>query len=212
MTRITKWAQTYRANGRLKSRCTFNSGDSAGTAGSTAGNRGLLIALLLIAQTLTACTYSSRVKEINDLDLCDRLGSYVIQDHKEGIEITRAEIERRQIDKNQCAVRAEAEISKLSPEYKLKYCQELALFQYKGAYQHFKATADRISALGFGDHECLTMAEFYLVRLSRKQEKSEAISSALNQFIESTREQNKLLWERLYGPGTSLNPIHIKID
>jgi hypothetical protein len=169
---------------------------------------GVFVVLCLV----TACSYSYRVQSINDNELCDRLGQYVLYGHSAGTTITRAEIERRNLDKGACAERAGAVIDRLSPQHKLKLCQDLAAYQYKGAYEHFKSTLDQIVARGYADDECITMAEFYYVKLARKQEKAVAIAAALNGVAQGMRESNQLLWERLYGPGTALNPVHTKVE
>lgn len=157
---------------------------------------------------LAGCTYANRVQSLTDSELCRNLGEYSLYGHEEGIRISKNEIQRRNLNKDQCETIANNTIDRLSPEYKLKLCQNLAEYHYKGAYRHFKRTLDKIKERGYADEECQTMADFYYIRLTRKQEKAQAIADALNQAAENMRETN----ERLYGRGSYLNPIHIKLQ
>lgn len=157
---------------------------------------------------LYGCTYSLKVNSISDTELCSNLGYYYIYDNASGIEITQKEIDSRNLDKNVCSGIANKKIEELIPKYKLKLCQNLAEYHYKGAYSHFKKTVDRIRTMDFADEECNTMADFYLIRLSRKQEKAQAISSALKEAAENIKRTN----EQLHGKGTQFNPIHINIQ
>lgn len=157
-----------------------------------------------------AFSYSQKVKTLSDYELCSNFGKYSLYEHKEGLSLTAAEIKARNetIDKPTCSDTANNTFSALSPKYKLKLCQHLAAYHYKGSYEHYSNTLKKIERLGFADEECSTMVEFYYIKLARKQEKSEAISNALRQVADNMKESN----EHIYGPGTRYNPIHLKIE
>ena len=111
--------------------------------------------------------------------------------------MTRNEIEGRNIDKISCSSIANHAIDALMSKYKLRLCQRLAGFHYRGEYEKFKRTLDKIQESGFADEECIDMADFYMIKITRKQEKQQAISSAI---------------EKLYGRGSSGNPIYIRLQ
>ena len=165
----------------------------------------IIIAGLLLV--LSGCS-TTRASSLNDEKLCQNLGEYTLYKHSDGITITMNEIARRNINKKYCEDVANNLITKISPKYKLKLCQTLAEYHYKGAYQHFSRTLKKIEESGFADQECETMADFYYIRLARKKEKRRAIANAINQAAENMRRTN----EQLYGHGSAQNPIHIKLQ
>lgn len=166
------------------------------------------VVLLLPLIVLFGCAYSSKVKRLPEEDLCKNLGKYTLYSNQEGISITQEELKRKNIDQTYCSNIANDEVVRLAPSYKLKLCQNLASYHYKGLYTHFKNTLQKIQNAGFADEECSTMADFYLIRISRKQERDQTIANALNQAAENMRRTN----EQSYGRGSALNPIHIKIE
>ncbi len=167
-----------------------------------------IFSVVLSLLVLTGCGFAGKVKRMNDDRLCQTFGEYSLYDHAEAMRLTKEEITRRNIDTPRCENMANSEIDRMSSEYKLRLCQNLASFHYQGAYPNFNTTLDKIEKAGFADEECNTMADFFLIKLSRKQEKAKAISNAINQASENMRRNN----EALYGKGTTFNPIHVKIQ
>ncbi len=168
--------------------------------------KALIIILSIIF--ISGCGYAGKVKSLTDERLCENFGRYSLYAHDEVVHLTKEEIDTRNIDSQHCQDIANSEIDRISPGYKLKLCQNLASYHFKGAYPHFKATLDKIEKAGFADDECNTMADFFLVRLSRKQQKVQAIANALSHASDNMRRTN----EQLYGRGSAFNPIHVNID
>jgi hypothetical protein len=167
-----------------------------------------IIILLIVMTLLHGCSYSQRVKSLNDSELCENLGKYTLYGHIEGIELTQNEIGFRYINQEDCSEIANKTIVQMIPTYKLELCQNLAANHYRGDYIQFKTTLTKIENLGFADDECNTMADFYLIRLSRKQEKSQALATALNQAAANIRHAN----EQVNGRGSQFNPVHVKFQ
>ena len=169
--------------------------------------RDKVLLVFIVCTLFYGCTYSNKVQTLSTEELCQNIGKYTLYSHEDGLALTNKALAEREFDKERCEKTAKAEYERLSPKYKLKLCQNLAAYHYKGAYKHFKNTLTKIEQAGFADQECNTMADFYYIRLSRKQEKAQAISAALTQAAENMRKSN----EALYGPGTAFNPIHINV-
>lgn len=158
--------------------------------------------LLAAALALTACAgYESRVSSLSDRELCTNLGVYTLKDHAEGIEITRDEIGRRNLDKARCERRANETAKRLRPEYKLSFCQRLADYHYEGEYAPFRETLDHIERLGMADEECATMARFRYQQMAREREDRARIAAAIQAAT-----------QEIAGRGSYANPLQIRIQ
>ena len=156
-----------------------------------------LFYLFIMMTLVSGCAYSQRVQSLTDSELCSNLGHYSLYGHSEGTKLTLDEINARNIYNNDCIELANQTADRMAPDYKLELCQNLAAFHYKGNYKKFRNTLTRIESLGFADEECKTMADFYLTRLTRSQEKKQALADAVKE---------------LYGRGSQSNPYHIKVQ
>jgi hypothetical protein len=163
---------------------------------------------LMFAVLISSCGYSFKVKSLGDTELCQNLGKYKLHDNANGIRLTKNEIYTRDINKGNCSTIANETIGQLRPKYKLHLCQYLAAHHYRGNYEKFKETITKIEANGFADKECTTMADFYMIKLSRKKEKDQALSNAINKAAENMRRTN----EQIYGRGSRFNPIYIQLQ
>lgn len=166
-----------------------------------------LISLISIIIALYGCTYAKRVSKYDNETLCEKLGKYTLYSNLSGIKTTLDEINRRGIEKEKCTIIANNAYDQHALQYKLKLCQQLAAFHYTGEFEAFKQTSTMIGEKGFADSECNTMADFYFTKLTRKQERSQAISSALHELSISIQNSNN----QLYGRGSYFNPIYIKV-
>jgi len=151
-----------------------------------------------IVMIFSGCArYADRVKLYGDESLCENLGQFTVQKNDEGILLTKNEIEKRNIDKKSCSRIANQTIDEYRPKYKLRLCQTLATWHYRGDYPKFKKLLGKVEKLGFADEECNTMAQFRMNQIARKKERSQAIADAINQASQSYRQTN----EQLYGSG-----------
>jgi hypothetical protein len=167
-----------------------------------------LLYILVFIALISGCSYSSKVKSLDNTELCQSLGKCTLYNHEEGISITKKEISDRGINKDNCSEIANITIEQLTPKYKLHLCQYLAAHHYRGNYIQFRETITKIENNGFADKECNTMADFYMIKLSRKQERDQALANALNQAAENIRRTT----EQTYGLGSRFNPIHVKLQ
>ena len=163
---------------------------------------------LVLVIIFSGCArYADRVKSFKDDHLCGDLGRFTVQKNNEGILLIKNEIEKRNLDKKYCSRIANQAIDKYRPKYKLRLCQTLATWHYRGDYPKFKKLLNKVGKLGFADEECNTMAQFRMNQIARKKERSQAIADAINQASQSYSQTN----EQLYGRGSYTNPVYIQL-
>lgn len=159
----------------------------------------VLVSILIVVSS--ACSYQSRVKRMEDKELCSDLGAHTLYENEEGVRIARQEISRRDIDKEQCSQIANRMMARLTPKYKERLCQHAAEYYIEADYRNYRSTVDKIKRNNFADQECATIIRFYFRRVQASERRKQAIAEALQEF-----------GEEMSRPGTRSNPLIIELQ